>query len=164
VAVGSYEGQFYVLDAAAENGGQIWRYKPQGNAYPNRAERYFNTQPANDLGTAVDMAIDGHIYVLYDDGTVGKFLGGEAQQFEIRGVPDGLGEVAGFAVDPNGSGSVYVADRGRQRVVQVASDGRFEMQYRAGEAFGALEALAVNEADGRLYVLDGGRLYVASLP
>ncbi|MGD2144587.1 MAG: hypothetical protein PVF54_08950, partial [Anaerolineae bacterium] len=32
VAVGSYEGQFYVLDAAAENGGQIWRYKPQGNA------------------------------------------------------------------------------------------------------------------------------------
>jgi hypothetical protein len=163
VAVGTYEGQFYVLDAA-ESGGQIWRYRPQGNAYPRPPEPYFASPPEKELENAVDMAIDGHIYVLYDDGTVAKFLGGERQEFEIRDVPGGLAEVAGFAVDPRGSEAVYVADRGNGRVVELYPDGRFKAQFRTDAAFAALEALAVSEADGRLYVLDGGQLYVASLP
>jgi hypothetical protein len=162
-AVGTYEGQFYVLDSA-EGGGQIWRYRPQGNAYSRAPEPYLATLPDNGLRNAVDMAIDGHIYVLYDDGTVGKFLGGEGQPFEVRDVPGGLAEVAGFAVDPAGSGAVYVADRGNDRVVELYPDGRFKAQFRADAAFESLEALAVSEGNERLYVLDGGQLYVAPLP
>lgn len=163
VAAGTYEGQFYVLDGA-ENGGQIWRYRPQGNAYPQPPEPYFATPPDRGLDDAVDMAIDGHIYVLYGDGTVEKFLGGERQQFEIQGVPGGIGEIAGLAVDRRGSGAVYVADRSNDRIVELYPDGRFKAQLLAEEAFGALEALAVSEAERRLYVLDEGRLYAASLP
>jgi hypothetical protein len=163
VAVGTYEGQFYILDAA-ESSGQIWRYKPQGNAYLRPPEPYFATPPDRGLENAVDMAIDGHIYILYDDGTVGKFLGGELQQFEIQGVPGGIGEVAGFAVDRRGSGAIYVADRSNNRVVELYPDGRFKTQFLADGAFVTLEALAVSEVEGRLYVLDGGRLYAASLP
>jgi hypothetical protein len=162
-AVGTYEGQFYVLDSA-EGGGQIWRYRPQGNAYSRAPEPYLATLPDNGLRNAVDMAIDGHIYVLYDDGTVGKFLGGEGQLFEVRDVPGGLAGVAGFAVDPAGSGAVYVADRGNDRVVELYPDGRFKAQFRADAAFESLEALAVSEGNERLYVLDGGQLYVAPLP
>jgi hypothetical protein len=46
----------------------------------------------------------------------------------------------------------------------LGPDGAFQAQFRADEAFDALEALAVDEAAGRLYVVSGGRLYVASLP
>lgn len=162
-AVGTYEGQFYVLDSV-EGGDQIWRYRAQGNAYPQAPEPYFATLPDNGLRNAVDMAIDGHIYLLYDDETVGKFLGGEGQPFEVRDVPGGLVEVVGLAVDPGGSGAVYVADRGNDRVVELYPDGRFKAQFHADGAFAALEALAVSEGSERLYVLDGGQLYVALLP
>ncbi|MGD8997674.1 MAG: hypothetical protein PVH80_06155 [Anaerolineae bacterium] len=164
VAIGAYRGQFYVLDVTAEDNVQIWRYRPQGDAYPHQPERYFATPPSTGSREVLDMAIDGHIYVLYGDGTVEKFLGGEPQQFEIQGVPGGLGQVNGFAVDPNGSGSVYIADPENRRIVQLGPDGRFKTQWRAGEAFAALEAVAVNEADRQFFVLEGGRLHVASLP
>lgn len=164
VAVGSYEGQFYILDAAAENGGQIWRYRPRGDAYPESPEPYFSERPPLGLETAVDMAIDGHIYVLHDDGTVHKFLGGELVQFEITGVPGGLAEVSDIAVDSRGSGAVYVLDRGNDRLIQLHADGSFQAQFRADDVFEGLEALAVSETEKQLYVLDAGRLYAASLP
>jgi hypothetical protein len=164
VAAGSYGGQFYVLEATTEDTIQVWRYKPTGDAYPDRPEPYFATPPARGSKEVLDMAIDGHIYILYSDGTVEKYLGAEPQQFEIRDVPKGLGQVAGFAVDPNGSGTVYVADPENRRIVELAPDGRFKRQLRAGEAFAALEAVAVNEADRQLYVFEEGRLHVGSLP
>jgi len=43
-------------------------------------------------------------------------------------------------------------------------DGQFGMQLRAGETLAALEALAVNESEGEIYVLEGGRLHLATLP
>jgi hypothetical protein len=164
VAVGSYQGRLYVLDATAEGAGQIWRYKPQGNAYPNRPERYFSDSPSRSLEQALDMAIDGHIYILYGDGSVEKFLGGEIQPFEIRDVPEGLREVAGFAVDPDGDGTVYIADRGHNRIVVLGPDGRFQAQFRADPPLTSLEGLAVSQADRRLYVLAAGQVHVAALP
>jgi hypothetical protein len=164
VAAGSYRGQFYVLDATAEDSGQIWRYRPEGNAYPSQPERYFAAHPSRTLDTAVDMAIDGHIYILHRDGTVEKYLGGEPQAFEIRNVPGGLEEVTGIAVDPDGDGTVYLADRRNGRIVALDPEGRFEAQYRVEGAFDDLEALAVNQAETRLYALDGGQLYATSLP
>ncbi len=164
IALGTYEGQFYVLDAGAEDGGQIWRYRPRGNAYPEPPEPYFSEGPEMGLETAVDIAIDGHIYVLHDDGTVQKFLGGEPVPFEIQGVPGGIDEVSGIAVDSRGSGPIYVLDRGNNRLVELHPDGDFKVQFRANEVFGGLEALAVSETERRLYVLDRGLLYAASLP
>jgi hypothetical protein len=100
-----------------------------------------------------------------------KFLGGEPQPYEIRGVPDGIGQAVAMAVDPNsGSGTVYVADRGGAedqnggRVLVFGPDGGFTAQLCTEEAFDELEALAVDEAARRLYAFSGGQLYVAALP
>ncbi|MGD2146644.1 MAG: hypothetical protein PVH41_08125 [Anaerolineae bacterium] len=164
LAVGSYSGQFYILAVAAEDEVQIWRYKPQGDIYPNPPEPYFATPLRRRVGQIQDMAIDGYIYILFADGSVGKFLGGEPQEFEIRGVPGGLGRVPGFAVDPSGSGRVYMADPDNLRIVELEPDGQFAMQLRAGETLAALEALAVNESEGEIYVLEEGRLHLATLP
>lgn len=110
------------------------------------------------------MAIDGDITILYQDGRVERFRGGEIQPFELGEIPDGLEEVVGFAVDPRGDGTVYVADRGHNRVIVLSPDGRFQSQLRAEPPLASLEALAVNQAEGRLYVLAGGQVYAAALP
>jgi hypothetical protein len=74
-------------------------------------------------------------------------------------------------VDRDGSsGAVYVADARNKRVVVLGPDGTFQAQLRADEAVGAdaafdaLESLVVDEPARRLYLVSGGRLYVASLP
>ena len=162
-AVDSFGGRLYVLDTA-EN--QVWRYDPRGDTYPERPDHYFATSPPRSLADALDMAIDGHIYVLYGDGEVLQFLQGEQQPgFVVHGLPDGGLQPVAIAVDRDGnSGAVYVADVANERVVVLGPDGGFRAQWRADEVFDALEALVVNEAAGRLYVISGGRLYVASLP
>ena len=162
-AVGSFGGRLYVLDSEAN---QIWRYDARGDTYPDRPDRYFVIPPPKSLADALDMAIDGRIHVLYRDGSVLQFLQGEHQAaFTVRGLPDAIAQALALAVDLNGdSGTVYVADRGNRRVVALGPDGVFQAQFRAEEAFDALETLAVDEAARRLYVISGGRLYVASLP
>jgi hypothetical protein len=164
-AIDSFEGRFYTLDAA---GNQIWRYEPEGNLYPNPPSQYFAQEPTRPLTEALDMAIDGHIYVLYRDGAILKFLRGDPVPFANQ-VPGALTQAVDVVTDPyNGQGTLYVADRGGAdtpgRVVVLGPEGNFQAQYRADEAFDALEALAVDEATRRLYALSGGRLYVASLP
>ena len=161
--IDSYASRLYVLDTGA---GQIWRYEPRDDTYPNQPTRYFVTSPPKPLTQAVDMAIDGYIYVLYEDGEILQFLQGEVQPgFSVRGVPGSSLEAVALAVDPEGnSGAIYVADVGKQRVVVLGPDGSFRAQLRTEEGFDALEALAVDEAAGRLYVISGGSLYGVALP
>ncbi len=164
-AVDSFEGRFYVLDVGIN---QIRRYKPRGDTYPEPPDNYF-VDPAAlpaSLENARDMAIDGYIYVLYNDGGIYKFLQGELDEsFSVRGVPGQLDQAIALSVDPHGgSGRIYVADQGNNRVVVLGSAGEFQAQFRAGEAFEMLETLAVDEASARLYVIGNGRLYVAPLP
>lgn len=161
-AMASYDGRLYILDPAKE---QLWLYMPQGDSYPSPPENYFLTPPPRSLTAVLDLAIDGNVYLLFAEGTILKYRGREPQPFEVRGVPDGIGQAIALAVDPLGtSGAIYVADRGNRRILVLGPDGIFQRQFRADTAFDALEALAVDEVSKRLYVLDGGRLYVASLP
>ena len=161
-AVASFEDRFYILDTAAN---QIWRYEPRGDIYPEQPDRYFVTPPPKGLATALDMAIDGNIYILYDDGTILKFQGGELQPFDVRGLPGDVSQAVALAVVPDGSSTaVYVADGGNGRVIVLGPDGVFQGQFHVGEAFAGMEALAVDEAAERLYVVSQGRLYVTFLP
>lgn len=163
-AIDSFEGRLYVLDSG-EGQGQIWRYDPQGEVYPDPPGHYFSVAPVRPLVDAVDMAIDANIYVLHADGAIYKYLSGEPHPFDTSGVPDGFSQPVALAVDQDGSsGRVYVADQGHQRVVVLEADGSFLVQFRADEDFTKLETLAVDEAAGRFYVFSGGRLLVAPLP
>ena len=161
--VGSFEGRFYILDSEAN---QIWRYQPREDLYPDPPSRYFVTSPPIPLASALDMAIDGHIYILYREGELLKFLRGERQEdFDVRGVPGDIIQAVALAVDPSGgNGAVYVADRGNGRVVVLRADGAFQAQFCAEDAFDALEAVAIDEEARRLYVVAEGKLYMAAIP
>ena len=102
---------------------------------------------------------------MLQSGEIAKFLGGQRQQFVVREVPGTLSQTVALAVDPeDGSGKVFVADRGNNRIVVLGPDGLFEQQFRADDAFGALQSVVVDEGSHRLYVLSWGRLFVAEWP
>jgi len=160
-AVSAFGGNLYVLDPATSH---LWRYRPQGSGYAP-AESYFDPAPG-DLTTAIDVGIDGNVYVLLADGRIRKFFGGQEKPFAASGIADPIKRPVALSVDAEARrGAVYVADAGGARIVQLNTDGAFVRQLRAiGDAFDALEDVLVDERGGRLFVMSGGKLYSARLP
>jgi hypothetical protein len=166
VAVSSYFGNFYVLDAQAN---QLLRYLPTADGYNAPPESYFLPDPPGNLSGAVDLAIDGAIYILFGDGRINKFQGGVPVEFSVTGLDAPLrSPTAIFTAPDDEIQYLYVADAGNQRIVQLEKDGRFLRQFKPslGEAvtFANLQDIFVDEIGGRLYILDNNNLYVGNMP
>jgi hypothetical protein len=165
-AVDSFFGNFYILDPPAN---KLWRYLPTADGYSATPESYFPADPPVDLTNAVDLAIDGAVYILYKDGRVSKFEGGQPAAFNLTGLDMPLNNPVSIFTAPNESVQhIYIADTGNHRVVQLNKDGSFVHQFRPrdGEtiSFANLQDIFVDEIGGRLYVLDSNGLYVGNIP
>ena len=163
--MGGYFGNFYILDPQA---GQIFRYVPSTEDYSIPPQNYFPDDVAVDLTGAVDMAIDGFIYVLYADGTIRKFEGGEATTFQVAEIDKPLGRSTAIYTAPDDVAQyLYVADAGNKRVVQLNKDGRFVRQFKPRDEqsvdFNTLRSIFVDELGGKLYLLNDSALYVANI-
>ncbi len=163
--IGGYSGYFYVLDAEED---RILKYTPTGNSYDASPTDYFQAETNVELGNAVDMAIDGHIYVLLADGNILRFLGGQKDAFSVSGLEDHeLQNPTAIFTSPE-TDYLYIADAGNQRIVQLDKEGVFVRQFRpAGESAGAFQNLQdvfVNEARGDLLALNSAQLSLALIP
>lgn len=114
----------FILDAGA---GVIWRY-------PARLAGASATVAVNSiqeprLASAVDMATDGNIYLLYSDGQVRKIApGGGALAFEAR-VPDRPLRVPNAIYTHPDLDRVWVLEPGEARVVEFGTDGSYIRQF-----------------------------------
>jgi hypothetical protein len=158
--VASYNGRFYLLDVQSN---QILRYKPTPDGYSEPPEDYFKTSV--DLGGVVDIAIDGSIYLLYADGTILKFFGGEPISFELKGLGEPLKNSTSIFTDEQ-TNFLYVADPGTKRILQLRKDGELFRQFKLtnGDALEEVNGLFVDEVGGKLYILSGKALYLAEIP
>jgi hypothetical protein len=156
-----YDGKLYALDP---QGSQVWRFPSSGDAF-GPPEGYFPAA-APDLSSAIDVTIDGAVYILLADGRIYKFLGGEAQPYQPGGLPQALEQPVALVSegDMNG-GALYVADAGTQSIFALTKSGEFIHQLKAkGDTLAGLEALALEARNRTLYALAGGRLYALALP
>ncbi len=165
VAFGSYYGNFYVLDAGAN---QIFRYLPAETGYPTPPEQYFADGIPVNLNDAVDMTIDGAIYVLYHDGHIARFLSGEPVPFEVSGLDVPLKDPTAIFTPSEDAPMLYVADAGNRRIVQLSKEGKFIAQFKPKTAddditFDNLHDIFVNAEDGKMYTLSGSTLYAPSV-
>lgn len=165
VAVDSYFGNFYILDPQAN---VLLRYLPTVDGYNAPPQNYFVADVPVDLSNAVDLAIDGAIYVLYQDGRIAKFLGGQPAEFNVTGLDLPFNNpVSIFSKPDEDVQHIYVADAGNRRVVQLNKDGSFVRQFKpstdTGLSFANLQDIYVDEIGGKLFVLDSNNLYMASL-
>ena len=75
--VRSFNGNLYMLDAVA---GQVWRYVPKGDGYPDKPEAYFDPVPSV-AAKGLELLIEGRVYVITADGQIAKYLGAQPQSF-----------------------------------------------------------------------------------
>jgi len=165
VAIATWQGRLYILDPVAN---QIWRYQPEGGAFPAAPEEYFVGDNRPDLRNAVDMAIDqtGNIFVLREDGTLSKYYAGEEQFFQFSNLPGGavgsLGSASGLYLDMGLiSPGFYVLDAANQVMYETTLGGTFIRGYRAPSdfSFRDLSGLVVDSSAENLYLLARETLY-----
>ena len=168
-AIAGYNGNFYLLDSGS---GKILRYRPTADGYSIPPENYLEGDATLDFSGAIDMAIDGNIWVLYRDGTVQTFLEGRQQPFVLETPPDGpivepqaiiVGSEAGTAQ------SLFIVDSGKSRILEYDKTGKYLRQYRPAdltdrEKLLKMRALQVDEINQAFFVLGTDGLYRTDIP
>lgn len=144
---------------------QIYKYERLSNRYSAPTEYNVNGK----LEGALDMTIDGPIFVLKRGGEIVKLFRGEVQPFTIRHAPEqNILSTATRIIKAAGS-NLYILDPAGARVV-VTTDGgstgesSYKTQYvLEGDQVGTLQDLFVDADEGHLYVMDEKRLYVVDI-
>ncbi|MFW6184098.1 MAG: hypothetical protein ACOC8X_09895, partial [Chloroflexota bacterium] len=171
VAITQFNERLYVLDRGAQ---QIWRYFPEGNGFYVDEDQRALSLP--DLSTASDVAIyseDGSVIVLYRDGRIRRYGQDSLLWDETSLAESGLETplIAPTRLRIIGSGlnsSIFVADPGSARIVQLSLGGTFLAQYKARapqsgeELFAQLGDFDVAETPLRIFVTVDNALYVAT--
>jgi hypothetical protein len=158
----SYDGNLYVVDG---EGDQVWRYRPDENGYGGQPEAYFVSGTTVDLAGVQAVAIDGNIWLLFADGRLLKFFGGEQRPFELQGLPGPLATPTALAVQQEGD-QLYVLDAGNGRIVEITKDGQFSRQFRVRDDDFLRQAkdMYLDEAARKFYIVTPNQLYVADVP
>ncbi len=156
-----YGGNLYVVDVGAN---QIWRYRPAAEGF-NAPEPYFAEGTQINLSGLQAVAIDGNIWLLYSDGRLLKFFGGQGRSFVWQGLPGELSAPAAVVVPIEGD-RLYVADAGNGRIIEATKEGVFLRQFRTREGgiIRNLRSLYLDEAGSMFYVLTQDQLYKIDIP
>ena len=163
----SYAGNFYVLDSTLQ---QILKYRPSADlAYDTAPDQYFPPQTPVDLSGAVDMGIDGNVWVLFANGSVQKYLSGQPEQFSLQGLPTPLKQPVSLFVGIDGGvevSNLYVGDAGEGVIFQFDKNGVFTRQFREtdGQQLRGLRSIFVDEPGARFFLLTSTALYRANIP
>ena len=156
VAFDNFNNNFYVLDPGAN---AIHKYQATAGGYEVAPSSYVLATADIDLGSAIDMAIDGDIFVLMSDASIMRLRGGQREPFDIKGLDgDTLRATRLFTeVDTD---SLYLIDSANSRIVEIdkreESAGEFVRQFKyagSDDFFADIRSIWVSEIDGKLIVL-----------
>ena len=147
----------YVLDREAD---QVWRYLRTESGFDSERQGIL---PTVDLEPALELAVGDALYLVMNDATILRSQFGIAETLSQAGIDQALVSPASPVPLP-ASGRLLVADRGNKRIVVLSLEGTFLQQWVSPTAFTDLRAIAVDEANGLLYILAGEALYRTPLP
>jgi hypothetical protein len=162
LAVSSYLSRLYVLDPGL---GQVLRYRASSGGDISPPEPYFEEEA--DIANAIDMAIDGSIYLLFDDGRLQRYFAGQMVPTTLS-LPDRPLDrpVALYTAPDDEAQYLYVADPSNQRVIRCDKEGRLVQQFvlEGDDALAHVRDIFVDELHDRLYVLSDNRLLMMTIP
>jgi len=147
----------YLLDSDKN---AIWKYAKSGAGVADSVN-YLENEGVGLRG-AVDMAIDGMVWVLFKNGNIYKFVRGKRDNFLLTGLDEEFDNPEKIFTDAE-SDNIYVLDRMKTRIVAVDKEtGEYRSQYLWPGISGAKD-LFVSEEQGKLLMLMGERIYQLEL-
>jgi hypothetical protein len=146
----SYQQNAYALNQA----GQLLRLATQANVVNDPTNYFTAAQPQ-----VRDVAIDGDVYALLDNGTVQKYTSGEVKPFALERPNLAQGGRAIFTTVEDDN--LYIL--GDHQFLVWSKDGQYVGQYQLSQN-AKWQAAAVDVINKTLYILSEGKLIEAQLP
>jgi hypothetical protein len=155
---------FYLLRSGSSDVQKISKYL---SGYSLPALRLADSR----FSDAVDIEIDGKIYILLESGTILRYFGDSIDTYTLTGLDKPLGsKTTALELDDT---LVYIGDSENKRIVVVTKGstvtpekGKFvaQFEYRGeGEAFGDIREIFVDNQTRMMYILDGTKVFKVSL-
>ncbi|MFN8494147.1 MAG: hypothetical protein U0350_41495 [Caldilineaceae bacterium] len=157
----TYSGRLYIAD---EGAGQVFRYV--GGNYDAKPESWFAPQTQVNLGGLQSMTIDGDIWLLFSNGMILRYHGGEQVPFSLENSVGLADAPVDMVVGDQGDSLIYLADSAQERILVFDKQGKYQRQLKAAEGnpLHGLSGLFVNEVTNSLFVLTQSALYEHTLP
>lgn len=145
-----YNNKLYLLD---KQNNQIYRYSIG-------QDNLINGQPwikeKNNLANAQCISIDGHIYVLSNDGALFKYLKGKKEDFKLAEIDPKLEQPNKLIVSPDKY--IYILEPINKRLAVFNKTGKFLLQYQSDQ-FTDLKDFTVDEKNKKIYFLNKTSVY-----
>lgn len=152
-----FGSNLYLLDSATDS--QIWKYLGLDDGLSGK--RSYLVGETFDLSEAVDMVIDGSVWVLFSDGSIVKYTQGKKDAFQVIGLDQPFGEAVKIFTSPEVE-HLYVVDRANTRVVVLDKSGEYVAQYQWSGIAGSKD-FVVSETLGKIFFLTGEKVFTIDL-
>jgi len=151
-----YNRKLYTLDSENQ---QIYKHTPIQSGFGSGTS--WTKGSVEGLENGIDIAIDGDVYSLGQNGEINKITGGVKASFAISRLFPPL-QNADKIWTYNNLNYIYILDSLEKRLIILKNDGDFYQQLTS-ESFNKPTGLIVDEATGIVYVLDQGILLKLSI-
>ncbi len=160
-----WDRKLYILDSEE---GQIWRYDPSGGAYVSAPREYFAGSARPNLRNVADFTIagDGYLYLLYRDGVMKRYFGGNEVAFTFSGFNEGSEPsvvlTEGFFLnDSPFAPGFFLISRGAGAIFETTAAGTFMDSYQAfdQQKLDLMSAVVAYPEQNILYVASGNTIF-----
>lgn len=156
IDMGMFAGNIYIV---SENG--VWRQQKTDSGYGIRQAWLASTEKTDMLTGVQNMAIDGFIWMIRNDGQILKYVRGVKENINISGLDSAFGSNARIYTDDEAE-KLYVLDPSNKRVVVLKKTGEYEKQY-LWDGIGQTTSITVDEKGNKIYLLGGSKIWSVSL-
>jgi len=148
-----YAGNIYALD-----NNEVLKFKGSSNGFGS-PDNWISEKQA-DLSNAVDLTIDGSIYVLTDTADVYKFHAGKQEQFAIHAIEPKLENPSQIFTYIDYT-YLYLLDAQSKRIVIFNKEGQFIKQLLFDSLENKINYFYVDEAQKLIWLISGNKIYQA---
>lgn len=151
----SYGGNIYTIN---KNDNQIIRYRQATRGF-TPAQKWL--QRDYDLSGIQDIAIDGFIYALFENGDVQVFLNGIQTKTIKFPLEDSLGDNPSLFTNENLE-NLYILDQENKRILIISKNGDLKSQLLS-EEFSQAKQIIINNEETIIYILAKDKIYQAPI-
>lgn len=154
-ALSSFFNNLYALDTGDN---QIWKYTAAKSGF-GKAESYITD--GTKVADAIDIAVDGQLFILKKTGEVLRFNKGKADKFSLTAppAPTNLITNAKQLITTKDSNYLYLLDGAR--ILRFDKSGKYQNQY-AFKEIDAVDSFALDEPNKTFFLSAKGTIYSVS--
>jgi len=152
-----FTSNIYLLD---KDNNSIVKHIKDGENYVKGTT--YVTAKKGGLTNALDLAIDGNIYVLNGDGKVIKLTRGAVDSnFALSAVPGSVAPSLKSIFTNANTNYIYLLDQTGNKIIRFDKNGQFVKQYAVDNV--KIDDFSINDKIKKGYILSGGSIYAFDL-